>query len=164
MEPSRGCSVGSTTRVRLVPSASGLPGHSAACASAGPKSVAPKSVAPSMAAKATTLRILLLRIVPVISPHAGNQAPSASTSRFQSKVCARYRRDKRSPPVRSPIGMLPLRAFLEVRNHIGDVVVTGDDFRVARMLVQVALRLAGVLAGLAAIALLAQALIKIAAE
>jgi len=60
--------------------------------------------------------------------------------------------------------MRPLRAFLEVRNHIGDVVVTGDDFRVARMLVQVALRLAGVLAGLAAIALLAQALIKIAAE
>src|SRR5438045_2400791 len=30
--PMRGCSVGSTTRVRAVPSASGLPGHSAATA------------------------------------------------------------------------------------------------------------------------------------
>jgi len=36
--------------------------------------------------------------------------------------------------------MRPLRAFLEMRDHISDVVVTGDDFRIARMLVQIALR------------------------
>src|SRR6266478_6988693 len=36
--------------------------------------------------------------------------------------------------------MRPLGAFLEMRDHIGDVLVSGDDFRIARMLVQIALR------------------------
>src|SRR5215475_9785361 len=83
MEPRRGCSAGSTTSVRLVPSASGLPGHSAA-----PASVDPKRISPPMAVN--TLRVIPVRIVLVLPPHSGC-FPAVSTLRNNATLTSKIR-------------------------------------------------------------------------